>query len=247
LAKELIPITTDPAFPVFSKELFVALFFSLAVHGVIFFAITLLPGDNRTPAPILKHEIRIDLTSPAISEPEPETPLQPPVPVENPVRTEKPETDPEPKPAEPAVKPRKETATEPAQQAEESNPSEESPPVERAGPERPGPEAVPSVPSPAERRERARDRTLKDLYNRLSETLHYPPAARRRGTEGIVGVRLHIGTDGRLLEAIVVSTSGSRVLDNAALSGIKELFPYPHPIDTNEPFFLTMHITFALN
>lgn len=45
----------------------------------------------------------------------------------------------------------------------------------------------------------------------------YPSAAARLGEEGVTGLSLYITTDGRVAEANVFSSSGSSLLDNAAI------------------------------
>jgi len=53
----------------------------------------------------------------------------------------------------------------------------------------------------------------------------YPEAARRRGAEGMVGLRLHVAEDGRLLAAKLAASSGSALLDRAALDLASSIFP----------------------
>ena len=45
----------------------------------------------------------------------------------------------------------------------------------------------------------------------------YPPASERREEEGVVTVRVHVGTDGRVLSAELKASSGHRRLDEAAV------------------------------
>jgi periplasmic protein TonB len=53
----------------------------------------------------------------------------------------------------------------------------------------------------------------------------YPEAARRRGTEGSVRLALLVAEDGRLLVAKLAASSGSTVLDRAALDLAASVFP----------------------
>jgi protein TonB len=48
----------------------------------------------------------------------------------------------------------------------------------------------------------------------------YPPSARRQGIEGIVRVRVLVGPDGKVIQALVVKTSGYDALDEAALEAV---------------------------
>lgn len=48
--------------------------------------------------------------------------------------------------------------------------------------------------------------------------LAYPEAARRRGVQGTVGLRIVMDGEGRIVEALVNQTSGSSILDRAAVA-----------------------------
>jgi protein TonB len=48
----------------------------------------------------------------------------------------------------------------------------------------------------------------------------YPPSCRRMGIEGIVRVRALVGENGRVLQTVVVKTSGDDKLDEAALKAV---------------------------
>ncbi|MBR7801368.1 energy transducer TonB [Undibacterium sp. FT137W] len=48
----------------------------------------------------------------------------------------------------------------------------------------------------------------------------YPSSSIRNGEEGIVHLAMLIGADGRVLEGKVEKSSGSRVLDKAAIQGL---------------------------
>jgi len=49
----------------------------------------------------------------------------------------------------------------------------------------------------------------------------YPHVAKKRGMEGLVMVSVHVGRDGRPLEALIHTSSGYGVLDRAALKTIR--------------------------
>ncbi|MCR6631313.1 MAG: TonB family protein [Magnetospirillum sp.] len=55
----------------------------------------------------------------------------------------------------------------------------------------------------------------------------YPWSARRRGREGRVVVRLHVGADGRALLAEVLESSGDPTLDQAALDTLGRWYLQP--------------------
>ena len=53
----------------------------------------------------------------------------------------------------------------------------------------------------------------------------YPPLARRRGTEGTVRLKLQVSPEGSLNSATVTESSGSALLDHAALDLAASVFP----------------------
>jgi protein TonB len=54
----------------------------------------------------------------------------------------------------------------------------------------------------------------------------YPPSAIRGGIQGTVTLRLEIGTDGSVADAVVAESSGSAVLDDAAVAWVKSHWRY---------------------
>lgn len=62
----------------------------------------------------------------------------------------------------------------------------------------------------------------------------YPPAARRRGVEGVVVIAVEVHGDGHCEGAHVVSTSGSEALDEAALGAVRRWKYEPRPGGTPE-------------
>jgi TonB family protein len=59
----------------------------------------------------------------------------------------------------------------------------------------------------------------------IDKNLVYPSMARRRNIEGIVGLSFEIETNGELVSVSVNSSSGSSILDNAAMSLIRKMHP----------------------
>jgi TonB family protein len=72
----------------------------------------------------------------------------------------------------------------------------------------------------------------------ISKNLVYPAMAKRRNIEGIVGVSFEIESAGGLDAVTVAHSSGSSILDNAAVSLIKKIPPLKN---------LTLNRTLALN
>ena len=59
----------------------------------------------------------------------------------------------------------------------------------------------------------------------MEERKSYPEAARRRGSEGTVRLRLRLSADGHLISAKLDGSSGSALLDRAALDLASSVFP----------------------
>jgi protein TonB len=59
----------------------------------------------------------------------------------------------------------------------------------------------------------------------IRQNLLYPQMARRRNIEGVVGVHFEIGPDGGLVSVRVNHSSGSSILDRAAVSLIEKICP----------------------
>lgn len=55
----------------------------------------------------------------------------------------------------------------------------------------------------------------------------YPYRARREGQEGVVGIRFSVGEDGRVLSAEVAAPSPWKLLNDSALSAVRERWRFP--------------------
>jgi len=85
------------------------------------------------------------------------------------------------------------------------------------------------------------------LYRRLENHRRYPLQARRRGIEGTVGLRFRVEPNGSLAAAEIAHTSGSRLLDRAALRTLDHCFPLDSTaagLLAGEP--ITVDLTFRL-
>ncbi len=99
----------------------------------------------------------------------------------------------------------------PGGESEAGEPEEPEPSPEIAATE---PTIHPGDPGAPTERSAARVAPVPDPSNVAPE---YPAAARRRGIEGFVRIRVRVATDGKPLEASVLESSGHRILDDAAL------------------------------
>jgi protein TonB len=132
---------------------------------------------------------------------------------------------PEPKP-EPRLQPPPEPRVEPppppvAQPRVEPPPAAPEPPPKVAVQPPPAP-PVPSTPDPAQ---------LQAYSNRLAEAIgrrkSYPRLARMRNWQGTTELKLQIGADAKLKSLTVAHSSGFDILDEHAMTRVKESLPLP--------------------
>lgn len=64
---------------------------------------------------------------------------------------------------------------------------------------------------------------LDDALAQLADKLLYPPEAIRQGLQGETVVLLDVGEGGRIVSALVASSSGHAVLDQAALRAVRQV------------------------
>ena len=76
----------------------------------------------------------------------------------------------------------------------------------------------------------------------------YPSSARSRGIEGVTGVKMLVGADGRVQEAFVVRSSGNADLDQAALDAVYKwrFTPAKDKFGLKAPCYVTQGIRFDL-
>ncbi|MBI4591774.1 MAG: energy transducer TonB [Candidatus Rokubacteria bacterium] len=70
---------------------------------------------------------------------------------------------------------------------------------------------------------------LAGFRRRIQESLHYPPAARRRGLGGTVQLEIELLPTGKVASVVVRSSSSHAILDEAALDSVTRLSPVPFP------------------
>ncbi|MDR2434388.1 MAG: TonB family protein [Treponema sp.] len=79
----------------------------------------------------------------------------------------------------------------------------------------------------------------------VDKNLVYPPMARRRNIEGVVGVHFEIESNGGLVAVMVDHSSGSSILDNAAVSLVKKMHPSEN-VTLNKTLALRVNIAYEL-
>jgi protein TonB len=72
------------------------------------------------------------------------------------------------------------------------------------------------------------------VFGWLASRKSYPEEARRRGEEGRVAVRFTVDRSGRVVDAAIVSASGSTLLDEATLTLLRQAVLPPFPVDMTQ-------------
>ena len=189
----------------------------------------ILPPQTREPEPLIIEASLVvaqPAPVPAAAAPAPPQPVVKPPPIPKPVpkvekptpkKVEKPKPEPKPKPM-PKLAPKPIPKPEPSEEADSSPAPVVHEPVDEA-PSAPteAPRAAPKAPpAPAENTAYSPGRVSGFGRN------NYPRAAKERGWEGTVTLKVHILADGDIGEVIVTNSSGHDMLDEAAVDMVKE-------------------------
>ena len=83
------------------------------------------------------------------------------------------------------------------------------------------------------------------LYSEIERGLRYPTQARRRGIQGTVALEIAVAASGALDRCEVAETSGSSLLDEAALKLLRGLFPFRQSL--GGAFVTRIAIAYRLN
>jgi protein TonB len=87
-------------------------------------------------------------------------------------------------------------------------------------------------------------RINEELSRRIDRRKVYPPAARKRRIEGSVVCELEVDPAGNLGGVRVIGSSGSAILDDAAVALLKGVFPIKNPV--GGPLILVKTIRYSL-
>jgi len=187
-------------------------------------------------------------------------PLQPVPPGETPIELvfEEPAVQPSPEVAEPPASeppppepkevtppPAIATLPRPPPEAVAQTPPKPAPPKPKFAPPRPVvqarreqaqvPQAATAVPAPIALAAPVVDPGWQaSVYGWLASRKTYPEDARRRGEEGRVTVRFTVDRSGKVVEATIVSASGSALLDKAALGLLRQAVLPAFPADMSQ-------------
>jgi TonB family protein len=100
-------------------------------------------------------------------------------------------------------------------------------------------------PSSAFSHEAEKNQLNEMIYSLIEKEKHYPALARRRNIEGIVGVTISVSAAGELEDCNVSSSSGTTILDQAAINVIKSIFPLHIVLQSETELIIT--IRYSLN
>ncbi|WP_435632492.1 energy transducer TonB [Carnimonas bestiolae] len=200
---------------------------SLLVHvAIIWF---LLKGPKDTQAEIMPQaappppppSVEVDLTPPPPPEPEAETP-----PVdENSVKTPPKKVEPKPTPKpEPKPKPKPKPKPEPPKPAPKPTPAPKPAPKPSPEPSKPSASSS-SATTKSNANSNANSNKVTPATSGMQSLGNpppqYPPLALRRRIEGTVGLKILVTPQGRAGQVQVTKSSGSSLLDDAAVNTVK--------------------------
>src|ERR1700722_10057411 len=182
-------------------------------------------------------------------EPEPAPPPEPPPPpkLEPPPPEPLPPPKPEPQPPEPAPvrppPPKPSPPKRPPPKPVERAPVERAPvAASAASAARTAPESVPAPAAPVVDRG-----WVASISAWFASHKTYPEEARQRGVEGNVSIRFTVDRSGRVMEAALVASSGSPLLDEAALELARRAVLPAFPADmTQARFTFTTTLRYSL-
>lgn len=235
-----------------------ALALSLVLHTLLAGIIIAMASSAAPPAPRLHLDFTL-LELSSVSLPDDKAPttaltageapaVTPPVPETGPAKIITPQK------MEPTTtKIRRQPVAPPPGQGEESTPEApaSAPNPAATGTVRAAPNPVPAVgtsnnvPPAMGADEAFRQANFTTIRDSILGKLHYPLLARRRGWSGQVEISFTITPDGNIRDLRILTSSGFTLLDNEALSAIRQTAPFspPPPLAAT----LTMPITFRLN
>ncbi len=111
-----------------------------------------------------------------------------------------------------------------------------APAEETAGPGAAKAEGAEGVPGSA--------RVLQVLARRLDERIKYPKAAQKRGIKGALTAMVSMNEQGAFLDARVLHSSGSDMIDRAGMDLLRKVFPVEN--DTGRSLILEVRIVYKL-
>ncbi len=83
---------------------------------------------------------------------------------------------------------------------------------------------------------------LTEIRKKIERAKQYPALAREQGVKGRVSVRFEMNADGSVRSVNVIGSSGSSLLDEAALATVRRASPYPYYA---EPLSVTLEFSLS--
>lgn len=235
---------------------------SILLHGAIVAAVVGLARQEPPPEPVTSAvPLSLSMFAPAPPEPvkTPPPPEPEPVVVPEPVPEPIPEVKPKPKPKQ-TVKPRPVVKPKPKPKPRPVTPPPPIPepiieqPVIDPAPLAPVVKPPPPTPKPAAPAQPAVNAAkLEDSYkaklrSAIEAKKHYPARARRMRQQGTVTLSLTMRRDGTVDNVSVLESSGSKILDKAAMDSVRSIdgqIPFPENIQRQQ-WTLTVPLKFSL-
>jgi protein TonB len=82
------------------------------------------------------------------------------------------------------------------------------------------------------------------VQKQIEAVKQYPKRAQRRNEQGVVKMIFTIGNDGKIVSQNIIKSSGSRILDGAAVNALKKASPFARP--PKGPIVIQLPIRFEL-
>lgn len=163
------------------------------------------------------------VSPPTAARPAPPPPPEPPV-----ERRPTPTVKPEKAPKQPLEKPAPSTPSPPAPAPPAQTPGTAAPsnPAPSTATQTTGSGAAPGQPNP-ETSAIAKASYARLVLSRLQRAIVYPRRAQRREIEGVVRVEIVLAASGALRKVRLLGSSGSDILDDAALELVRRVAPFP--------------------
>ena len=211
-----------------SAVLVLAIAFSLGLHSLLFFRFFLIETDTVSSKPSMYQVTLKYFSAPAEVRKE-----QPKKRLKREKKKQEPEKEPVEKEEEPEIQEEPVVQDEPDVQIENSVKDESEMPREgeKEGiaeteeselfDDRNGVQVI-------EEEDIRYNEAIAGLRNNIMKNKIYPQVARKRNIEGVVQVLLKLDEHGQLVELQILESSGSKILDKAAISLIRKVLPFDH-------------------
>jgi protein TonB len=89
--------------------------------------------------------------------------------------------------------------------------------------------------------EAEKNKLVEMIYALIEKEKEYPALARRRNIEGNVDVSISVSSDGKLEAEKISASSGTTILDQAAINLIKNIFPVDIVLQSKTELIITIH------